>query len=82
MTWLETSALRGQPAVALFSSTVRFEYWKSSIDRLWYWHLKTVRNEKLAQGEAYATKADCLQAIDQVRQCATAPLQNLSPREK
>jgi uncharacterized protein YegP (UPF0339 family) len=68
--------------VALSFFTVRFEYWKSSIDRLWYWHLKTAKNEKLAQGEAYATKADCLEAIASVRQCAGATVQNLSPREK
>jgi uncharacterized protein YegP (UPF0339 family) len=82
VSWLETNSISGPPAVTLFSSSVRFEYWKSSIDRLWYWHLKTVRNEKLAQGEAYPTKAECLQAIDQVRQCAAASVHNLSPREK
>jgi uncharacterized protein YegP (UPF0339 family) len=74
---------RAGPAdLAFLPSAVRFEYWKSSIDLLWYWHLKTAKNEKLAQGEPYATKADCLRAIEHVRQCSSASVQNLSPREK
>lgn len=59
---------------------VRFEYWKSTIDRQWYWHLKDEGNEKLAQGEAYASKEDCLRAIEAVRKCATAAVQDLSAR--
>ena len=57
---------------------VRFEFWKSTIDRQWYWHLKDERNEKLAQGEAYPTKEACLRAIEAVRKCATATVQDLS----
>ncbi len=63
-------------------TAVKFEYWRSSIDRLWYWHLKTDGNEKLAQGEAYSSKEACLEAIDQVRKAHEAELQNLSPREQ
>jgi len=61
---------------------VRFEYWKSSIDRRWYWHLKTTDNEKLAQGESYASKAECMRAIELVRQCAIAELHDLTPLER
>lgn len=60
---------------------VRFEYWRSAIDRRWYWHLKNAQNEKLAQGEPYGTKAECLRAIEQVRAASAAPLFNLSPHD-
>lgn len=60
---------------------VKFEYWRSSLNRLWYWHLKTVDNEKLAQGEAYPTKGECLQAIARVRGSGGAMMQNLSTGE-
>lgn len=60
------------------AAPVKFEYWKSSIDQQWYWHLKTATNEKLAQGERYSAKADCLRAIEMVRQSATAEIKNLS----
>lgn len=58
-----------------------FQYWQSSIDRMWYWHLKASTNEKVAQGEAYVTKAGCLKAIDLVKQAAQAPIENLSGNE-
>lgn len=57
---------------------MKFEYWKSSIDQQWYWHLKNGTNRKVAQGEPYSSKAECLQAIDQVRQASSAEAQNLS----
>jgi uncharacterized protein YegP (UPF0339 family) len=55
-----------------------FQYWQSSIDRMWYWHLKASTNEKVAQGEAYVTKAGCLRAIEMAKHAAQAPLENLS----
>ena len=64
-----------------FTPTLVFEYWRSSIDRLWYWHLKTAENVKLAQGQPYATRGACLHAIEQVRCAGSAPVANLSPRE-
>lgn len=66
----------------LVAAAVKFEYWRSSLNRLWYWHLKTSENEKLAQGEAYPTKTACLEAIKRVRQSSAASVENLSPREK
>jgi len=57
---------------------VKFEYWKSSIDQQWYWHLKNATNHKVAQGEPYSSKAECLQAIEQVRQASAAEARNLS----
>ncbi len=63
-------------------ATMKFEYWRSSIDRLWYWHLKSDSNQKLAQGEAYSSKSACLEAIEQVRRAHEAEVQNLSPRER
>lgn len=64
------------------SLIVRFELWKSSIDRQWYWHLKGEKNEKLAQGEAYASKDACLEAIEQVRKSSAAAMQDLSSKER
>ncbi|HYP16384.1 MAG TPA: YegP family protein [Opitutus sp.] len=61
---------------------MKFEYWKSSIDRQWYWHLVDAQNEKLAQGEPHATKAACLGAIELVRKSAAAPVNSLSPEER
>jgi uncharacterized protein YegP (UPF0339 family) len=61
---------------------LRFEYWRSAMDRRWYWHLRTDQNEKLAQGEAYATRAECLRAMTQVQQSGLAPITDLSPRER
>lgn len=66
----------------LLTAVVKFEYWRSSLNRLWYWHLKTAENEKLAQGEAYPTETACLEAIERVRQSRGALVENLSPREK
>jgi uncharacterized protein YegP (UPF0339 family) len=57
---------------------VKFEYWKSSIDQQWYWHLKNGTNHKVAQGESYPTKAECLHAIDEVRQASSAEVKSLS----
>ena len=53
-------------------------YWKSSIDQQWYWHLKNGTNHKVAQGESYQTKAECLHAIDEVRQASSAEVKSLS----
>jgi uncharacterized protein YegP (UPF0339 family) len=64
------------------AARLRFEYWRSAMDRRWYWHLRTDQNEKLAQGEAYATQAECLRAIAQVQQSGLAPITDLSPRER
>lgn len=61
---------------------VKFEYWRSSLNRLWYWHLRTAGNEKLAQGEAYPTKQACLQAIARVKGASTAVLEDLSSGER
>ncbi|ACB73421.1 YegP family protein [Opitutus terrae] len=66
----------------LLTVAVKFEYWRSSLNRLWYWHLKTTENEKLAQGEAYPTEAACLEAIERVRQSTGAVVENLSPRDR
>lgn len=65
----------------LLTVAVKFEYWRSSLNRLWYWHLRTAENEKLAQGEAYPTEEACLEAIERVRQACAATVENLSPRD-
>ena len=46
---------------------MKYEYWKSSSDNNWYWHLKAANGEKIASGEGYTSKADCLHAIDLVK---------------
>ena len=60
---------------------MKYEYWKSSADRQWYWHLKGANGEKIAQGEGYKTKAACLHAISLVKSSSAAPVNNLTPAE-
>lgn len=58
---------------------MKYEYWKSSTNRQWYWHLKAANGERIAQGEGYKTKAACLHAIDLVKGSGAAPVINLTP---
>lgn len=42
---------------------MKYEYWKSTNDDQWHWHLKARNGEVIAQSEAYTTKAMCLKGI-------------------
>jgi uncharacterized protein len=57
---------------------MKYEYWKAQNGN-WYWHLKAANGEKVAQGEGYTTKQNCLAAIRFVKSSATAPEVNLTP---
>lgn len=46
-----------------------------------YWHLKAVNGEKIAQGEGYASKQHCLDAIKLVKSSKDARKQSDSARE-
>ena len=51
---------------------MKFEYWQSTTNHQWYWHLKGANGEKLAQGEGYVRKEDCLHVIALVQSSKTA----------
>jgi uncharacterized protein YegP (UPF0339 family) len=53
---------------------MKYEYWKSSANNNWYWHLKAANGEKIAQGEGYSTKEGCLHAIALVKSSKDAPV--------
>lgn len=57
---------------------MKYEYWKAQNGH-WYWHLKAANGEKIAQGEGYVNKADCLHAIGLVKSSTNAPVVNLTP---
>ena len=46
---------------------MKYHYWKSPQDNLWYWHLKARNGKIVAQGEGYTTKAMCLKGITLVK---------------
>lgn len=58
---------------------MRYEYWKSKADGLWYWHLKAANGEKIAQGEGYTRKENCVAAIKLNKSSFQAPEHNLTP---
>jgi uncharacterized protein YegP (UPF0339 family) len=43
-----------------------FEIYQSSLQ--WRWRLKAANHQILASGEAYVNKADCLHAVDLLKQ--------------
>ena len=47
-----------------------FEYWQSSNDSMWYFHLKSPNNEIIAHSEGYATMQNCLDGINTVKNYA------------
>lgn len=57
---------------------MKYEYWKASNGN-WYWHLKAANGEKIAQGEGYSSKHNCLHAIALVKASGNAPEVNLTP---
>ncbi|MES2307341.1 MAG: DUF1508 domain-containing protein [Verrucomicrobiota bacterium] len=57
---------------------MKFEYWKAK-DGNWYWHLKASNGEKVAYGEGYTTKQNCLNAIHIVKSSSVAPTESLTP---
>ncbi len=60
---------------------MKYELWKSAADSKWYWHLKAGNGEKIAQGEGYVRKADCVHAIKLVKSSGAAPESDQNPRE-
>jgi uncharacterized protein YegP (UPF0339 family) len=52
---------------------MKYEYWQSSSDGNWYWHLKAANGEEIAQGEGYASQQHCLDAIKLVKSSKNAP---------
>lgn len=46
---------------------MKFEYWQSTKNRNWYWHLLAGNNQVIAQGEGYVNKADCEHVINLIR---------------
>jgi uncharacterized protein len=58
---------------------MKFEYWKSTTNNNWYWHLKAANGEKIAQGEGYKNKADVLTVIGLVQNSSIAAIVNLTP---
>ena len=56
---------------------MKFEYWKSTADKMWYWHLKGRNGEIIAQSEGYTREASCVDAIALVKDAGDAPEVNL-----
>lgn len=50
---------------------MKFEYWQSSKNSNWYWHLKASNGVVIAQGEGYVNKADCLHVINLIKTYAS-----------
>lgn len=46
---------------------MKFEYWQSSKNSNWYWHLKAANGQVIANGEGYVNKADCLHVINLIK---------------
>jgi uncharacterized protein YegP (UPF0339 family) len=53
---------------------MKYEYWKSSNNGNWYWHLKAANGERIAQGEGYTAEQNCLHAISLVKSSSGAPV--------
>ena len=45
----------------------KFEYWESSKDGMWYFHLIAPNNEIVAQSQGYTTKDNCINGIESVK---------------
>jgi uncharacterized protein YegP (UPF0339 family) len=58
---------------------MKYEYWKSDSDGQWYWHFKAGNGEIVAQGEGYASKHNCLEAIKLMKNSAYTNEINLTP---
>ncbi len=58
---------------------MKYEYWKSTADNQWHWHLTAGNNEIIAYGEAYKRKADVLHVIGLVKSSGNALVENLTP---
>ena len=48
----------------------KFEFWKSDKDGKWYFHLLAPNGEVVAQSQGYATKDNCINGINAVKQYA------------
>jgi len=46
---------------------MKFEMYRNAITGAWRWRLKAANGEKIASGESYARKIDCVAAITLVR---------------
>jgi uncharacterized protein YegP (UPF0339 family) len=55
-----------------------YEYWKSSSNGYWYWHLRAANHKVIATGEGYHNEQDVLQVIALVKGSANAPIRKLS----
>jgi uncharacterized protein YegP (UPF0339 family) len=44
--------------------TGKFEYWQSTKDGMWYFHLVAPNNEIIAQSQGYTTKDNCINGIN------------------
>ncbi len=47
-----------------------FEFWESTKDGLWYFHLKAPNGEIIANSEGYTTKDNCRNGIDSLKKYA------------
>jgi hypothetical protein len=47
-----------------------FEFWESTKDGLWYFHLKAPNGEIIACSEGYTTKDNCTNGIESVKKYA------------
>jgi uncharacterized protein YegP (UPF0339 family) len=45
----------------------KFEYWHSKKDGQWYFHLKAVNGEIIAQSQGYTTKDTCINGIQSIK---------------
>ena len=52
--------------------SAKFEYWQSSHDQKWYFHLKAANGRIIAQSQGYKEKGDCKSAIDSVKNSAAS----------
>lgn len=54
---------------------MKYWYFKSSKNNQWYWRLRAGNKQIIAvSGEGYVNKADCIHAINLVKQSYNAPV--------
>ena len=45
----------------------KFEYWQSTKNEKWYFHLKAANNQVICVSQGYTTKKACLNGIESVK---------------
>jgi uncharacterized protein YegP (UPF0339 family) len=57
----------------------KFEIWKSTANNQWYWRFKAGNGEKIASGEGYAHKEDCVHAVNLLKNSSECEIVEVAP---